>query len=46
MVHRIYMCSNLKSPFAVQQFDEKEGYFKTHPITQRSSCSSLFVLSQ
>ena len=46
MVHRVYMCSNLKSPFAMQQFDEKEGYFKTNPITQSSSCSSLFVLSQ
>jgi hypothetical protein len=46
MVQRVYMCSNLKSSFVVQQFDEKEGYFKTNPIMQSSSCSSLFVLSQ
>jgi len=25
MVHRVYICSNLKSPFVVQQYDQLEG---------------------
>jgi len=25
MVHRVYMCSNLKSPLVVQEFDQVEG---------------------
>ena len=26
MVHRVSICSNLKSPFVVQQYDQLEGY--------------------
>ena len=46
MVHRVYICSNLKSPFVVKQLDEIESCFKTIPITPIFSSSSLFVLSQ
>ena len=36
MVHRVYICSNLKSPFVVQQYDQSEGYNGYNHVISRS----------
>ena len=46
MVHRVYICSNLKFSFIEQPCDRVEDHYNTNPIMSSSSCSSLFVLSQ
>ena len=43
MVHRVYICSNLNSPFTVQQCDQVEGCNATNPIM---SSSSSFILKK
>ena len=43
MVHRVYICSNLNSPFTVQQCDQLEGCNATNPIM---SSSSSFILKK
>ena len=37
MVHQVYICSNLNSPFTVQQCDQVEGCNATNPIMSSSS---------
>jgi hypothetical protein len=36
MVHRVYICSNLKSPFVVQQYDNFEAYNRYNHVMSRS----------
>ena len=43
MVHRVYMCSNLKSPLVVQEFDQVEGCNNNNHIL---STSPSFVLKK
>jgi len=43
MVHRVYICSNMKSPFLVQQYDQLEGYNFYNLVI---SSSSSFVLKK
>ena len=35
MVHHIYICSNLKSPFVVQQYDQSEGCNRYNHVMSR-----------
>jgi hypothetical protein len=44
LVHRVYICSNMKSPFVMKQHDQLEGYVKANHITL--TCPSLYVLQQ
>jgi len=44
MVHRVYICSNLNSPFIVQHCDQVEGCNTTNPVM--SSCSSFILKKQ
>src|SRR5581483_11909137 len=46
MVHRVYICSNLKSLFAVHKCDQLEGCTNTNHIMSSFYCSSMFVLKQ
>ena len=43
MVHRVYMCSNLKSPLVVQEFDQIEGCNNNNHIL---STSPSFILKK
>jgi hypothetical protein len=43
MVHRVYICSNLKPPFVVQQYDNFEAYNRYNHIMSRSPS---FVIKQ
>ena len=43
MIHRVYICSNLKSSFVVQQCDQLEGYNNAKFVV---SSSSNFVLNK
>ena len=43
MVHRVYMCSNLKSPLVVQEFDQVDG---CNNINHILSTSPNFVLKK
>jgi hypothetical protein len=36
MVHRVYICSNLKSPFVVQQYDNFKAYNRYNHVMSRS----------
>ena len=36
MVHRIYICLNMKSPFVVQQYDQSEGCNRYNHVMSRS----------
>jgi len=36
MVHRVYNCSNLKSPFVVQQYDQLKGCNRYNHVMSRS----------
>ena len=36
MVHRVYICSNLKFPFVVQQYDQSEGCNRYDHVMSRS----------
>jgi hypothetical protein len=40
------MCSNMESPFVMEQYDQLEDYVKTSHITSSCICSSLYVLEQ
>jgi hypothetical protein len=46
MVHRVYICSNMKSSFFIKQYDQLEGYVKANHITSSSTCPSLYVLQK
>jgi hypothetical protein len=46
MVHRVYICSNLKSSYVGKQYDQLEGCTNTNYITSSSSCFSMFALKQ
>jgi hypothetical protein len=46
MVHRVYICSNMKSPFVMKHYDQLEGRVKANHITFSSTCPSLYVLQQ
>jgi hypothetical protein len=46
MVHRVYICSNLKSPFVIKHYDQLEDYVKANHIMSSSTCPSLYVLQQ
>jgi hypothetical protein len=46
MVHRVYICLNLKSSFVIKQCDKFEGCIKSNHIILSFSYSSLFVLKQ
>jgi hypothetical protein len=46
MVHRVYICSNLKSPFVMKQYDQLECCVKANHIMSSSICPSLYVLRQ
>ena len=35
MVHQLYICSNLKSPFVVQQYDQSEGCNRYNHVMSR-----------
>jgi hypothetical protein len=37
MIHQIYICSNLKSPFVVKQYDQSEGCNRYNHVMSRSS---------
>jgi hypothetical protein len=43
MLHRIYICSNLKSPFSVQQYEQLEDCNRYNHVMSRSPC---FVLKK
>jgi hypothetical protein len=43
MVHRVYICSNLKSPFVVQQYDNFKAYNRYNHVMSRSPS---FVIKQ
>jgi hypothetical protein len=43
MVHRVYICSNLKSPFVGQQYDQLEGCTRNSHVMWRSPC---FVINK
>jgi hypothetical protein len=43
MVHRVYICSNLKSPFVVQQYDNFKAYNRYNHVMSRSP---RFVIKQ
>jgi hypothetical protein len=36
MVHRVYICSNLKFPFAVHQYDQSKGCIRYNHVMSRS----------
>jgi hypothetical protein len=36
MVHQVYICSNLQSPFVVQQYDQLEGCNRNNHVMSRS----------
>jgi hypothetical protein len=36
MVHRVYICSNLKSPFSVHQYDQSKGRIRYNHVMSRS----------
>jgi hypothetical protein len=36
MVHRVYICLNLKSPFAVHQYDQSKGFIRYNHVMSRS----------
>jgi hypothetical protein len=42
MVHRVYICSNMNSPFVMKQYDQLEGCVKANHITSSSTCPSLY----
>jgi hypothetical protein len=46
MVHRVYICSNMKYAFVMKQYDQLEGYIKANHIMSSSICHSLYVLQQ
>jgi hypothetical protein len=46
MVHRVYICSNMKFPFVMKQYDQLENYVKANHITSSSTCPFLYVLQQ
>jgi hypothetical protein len=46
MVHRVYICSNMKSPFVMKQYDHLKGCVKANHIIFSSTCPSLYVLQQ
>jgi hypothetical protein len=46
MVHRVYICSNMKSPFGMKQDDQLKGCVKANHIMSSSTCPSLHVLQQ
>jgi hypothetical protein len=43
MVHRVYICSNINSPFVMKQYDQLDGCVKANYIMSSSSCPSLYV---
>jgi hypothetical protein len=43
IVHRVYICSNLKSPFVVQQYDNFEAYNRYNHVMSKSLS---FVIKQ
>jgi len=46
MVHRVYICSNMKSTYVGKQYDQLEGCTNANHITSSSSCFSMFALKQ
>jgi hypothetical protein len=44
MVHRVYICSNIKSPFGMKQDDQLDCCVKANHIMSSSTCPSLYVL--
>jgi hypothetical protein len=44
MVHQIYICSNMKSPFVMKQHDQLDGCVKANHIPSSSTCPFLYVL--
>jgi hypothetical protein len=47
MIHRVYICSNMKSPFVMKQYDQLEGCcVKANHIMSSSTYPSLYVLQQ
>jgi hypothetical protein len=47
MIRRVYICSNMKSPFVMKQYDQLEGCcVKTNHIMSSSTYPSLYVLQQ
>jgi hypothetical protein len=46
MVHHVYICSNMKSPFVMKQYDHLDGFVKANHITSSCTCPSLYVLQQ
>jgi hypothetical protein len=44
MVHRVYICSNMKSSFVMKQYGQSEGCVKANHFTPSSTCPSLYVL--
>jgi hypothetical protein len=43
MVHRVYICLNLKSPFSVHQYDQSKGDIRYNHVMLRSLS---FVIKQ
>jgi hypothetical protein len=46
MVHRVYICSSMKSPFVMKQYDQLVGCIKANHIMSSFTCHSLYVLQQ
>jgi hypothetical protein len=46
MVHRVYICSNMKSHFVMKQYDQLKSYVKANHITSSPNCPSFYVLQQ
>jgi hypothetical protein len=36
MVHRVYICSNMKSPFSMHQYDQSKGCIRYNHVMLRS----------
>jgi hypothetical protein len=46
MVHQVYICSNMKSPFVMKQYDQLESHIKANHIMSTFTCHSLYVFQQ
>jgi hypothetical protein len=44
MVHRVYICSNMKSPFGMKQYVQLDSCAKVNHIMSGFMCPSLYVL--
>jgi hypothetical protein len=46
MIHRVYICSNMISPFDSQYYDKVEDYTNANQALSRFPCSTSFILTK